>query len=439
MANTSGNRRVDGVLGNVALDAVVVVVLGITLQRTELLLHAVSNLPGAQYNLTDAAHCLGVRRGDGQCAHVVQDVLSCDGLAADAGVSECHVLRQVRVEVVAHHDHVKVLIQGVHRVRQGRVGRRRQHVRQASCLDDVRCVAAASTLGVEGVDYAVTDCSQGVVHKAALVQGVGVDCNLNVQLIRNGQCGVDGVSGCTPVLVDLQADCTSADLLTQRVRVRCVALAQEANVDREVTGCLDHAGDVGRTGGHRGCVGGLSRANAATDQGGGAVVQSNLCLLRGNVVNVGIHSTSGHNTTLACNNLGANANDNVNVVLHVRVTGSTDLGNLAILDCNVSNVNAGVVNHGRAGDNNVRNLLVAHRAAVLAHAVTDNLAATEGDLFTVVGQVLLNACHEVGIGQANTIAGSRAVELSVLSTLHLKCHCLMPFLKEIGWTSRASH
>ncbi len=55
-------------------------------------------------------------------AQVVQDVLGGDGLAADARFGEGHVLGDARVEVVADHQHVQVLVDRVDRVGPGRVG-----------------------------------------------------------------------------------------------------------------------------------------------------------------------------------------------------------------------------------------------------------------------------------------------------------------------------
>ena len=43
-------------------------------------------------------------------AEVVQDVLGGDRLAADAALGERDVLRDARVEMVAHHQHVEMLV-----------------------------------------------------------------------------------------------------------------------------------------------------------------------------------------------------------------------------------------------------------------------------------------------------------------------------------------
>jgi hypothetical protein len=90
-----------------------------------------------------------------------------DRLAADARVGERDVLGDVGVEMVAHHEHVEMLGQRVHRERPGRVRRRRQHVRLARDADDVGRVPAAVALGVLGVDRPPGDGADRVLDEAS--------------------------------------------------------------------------------------------------------------------------------------------------------------------------------------------------------------------------------------------------------------------------------
>ena len=71
-----------------------------------------------------------------------------------------------RVEVMADHQHVEMLVDRVARERPRRVGRGRQHVRQARDLDDVGRMAAAGALGVEGVDGAALERLDRVLDEA---------------------------------------------------------------------------------------------------------------------------------------------------------------------------------------------------------------------------------------------------------------------------------
>ena len=137
--------RPDGVLGDVAPGAHVVgpiISPAVTRQRAAALLHHVRRLPGPDDRLADPSHGLGVRADHRDRAQVVQDVLGRHGRGPDARGGEGQVLRDRRVQVMADHQHVEVLVERVTRVRAGRVGRGRQHVRVRGDLDDVRGVTA---------------------------------------------------------------------------------------------------------------------------------------------------------------------------------------------------------------------------------------------------------------------------------------------------------
>ena len=82
-------------------------------------LHHVRGLPGAQHDLADPAHRLRVGADDGDGAEVVQQVLGGHRGRSDPALGEGQVLRHAGVEVVADHQHVEVLGQGVAGVRAG--------------------------------------------------------------------------------------------------------------------------------------------------------------------------------------------------------------------------------------------------------------------------------------------------------------------------------
>ena len=98
----------------------------------------------------------------------MQDVLGRDRLLADAALGECQILGDRRIEVVAHHQHVEMLVDGVARERPRRIGRGRQHILQARDLDDVGRMAAAGAFGVEGVDGAALERLDRVLDEAAI-------------------------------------------------------------------------------------------------------------------------------------------------------------------------------------------------------------------------------------------------------------------------------
>ena len=115
-----------------------------------------------------------------------------------------------------------------------------QAVRLAGDADDVRCVAAAGALGVIGVDRAAVDRRDRVLVEPRLVQRVGVDLHLHVELIARIERGLDDRRHRAPVLVDLEPDRPRPALLEQRLDVVRAALAEEAEVDRPRLGGLQH-------------------------------------------------------------------------------------------------------------------------------------------------------------------------------------------------------
>ena len=233
MRDAVGQRRVDGVLGHVALGAEVVVMPVVLGQRPPLQLHLVSRLPGTADHFAHASHGLGVRGDHAEGSQVVQDVFGGDGLAADTRLGEGHVLLDVGVQVVAHHQHVQVLVDGVHGVGTRGVGGRGQYVGLSARLDDVGSVPTSGALGVIGVDRAALERSQRVLHEAGLVEGVGVDGHLDVMGLCDSEAVVDGRRRGAPVLVQLEPHGSGIHLLVQGVGQAGVPLAQEAQVHGE--------------------------------------------------------------------------------------------------------------------------------------------------------------------------------------------------------------
>ena len=102
---------------------------------------------------------------------------------------------------------------------------RRAGCSEARDLDDVRRVAAAGALGVEGVDGAALE-GRDVSRRSRIVQRVGVDHDLHVEAVRDGEAesiaaGVVPQSSCS---FSAQAP---ADHLHERGRMRGVALAEK--------------------------------------------------------------------------------------------------------------------------------------------------------------------------------------------------------------------
>lgn len=88
----------------------------------------------------------------------------------------------------------------------------------------------------------------------AFVQSIGVDGNLNIELIGNVEAVVNDRRRCAPVLVDFQAHRTGFDLLNQRSLVGAVALAEKTKVHRIFLCGFQHHAQIPRSRGTRRCV-----------------------------------------------------------------------------------------------------------------------------------------------------------------------------------------
>ena len=133
----------------------------------------------------------------------MQDVFGGNGFFADTALGKGQVFGNARVQVVADHQHVHMLVQRVDGVGHGRVGGTGQEVGLPHDLQNVRCVAATGAFGMEGAESSAFRCGNGVFHKAGFVQRVGVDGNLHIGFIRHVQAVADGSGRGAPVFVQL--------------------------------------------------------------------------------------------------------------------------------------------------------------------------------------------------------------------------------------------
>ena len=145
----------------------------------------------------------------------MEDILGRDRLAPDARLGERQILWNGRVQVMADHQHVEVLVDRIDRERPRRVRARRKDVRQPAQLDDVRRVPAARALGVVRVDRAPADRRDRRLDETRLVQRVGVDGDLHIVVVGDPQRAVDRRRGRPPVLVQLEADRARQHLLCE--------------------------------------------------------------------------------------------------------------------------------------------------------------------------------------------------------------------------------
>src|SRR4029079_16353970 len=134
-------------------------------------------------------------------------------------------------------------------------------------------------------------------------------------------------------------------------------------------------------------------------------------LLRRDEVNVRVDAAGGEQAALAGDDLRARPDHDVDTRLHVGVAGLADAVNAAVLDADVRLDDSADVEHDRVGDHRVGN---AHPASLaLSHPVADHLAAAELHLLAVDGVVALDLDHQVGVGEADAVAGGGTVHRGV--------------------------
>ena len=287
----------------------------------------------------------------------------------------------------------------------------------AAIFDDVRGVAAAGALGVVGVDGPARNGGDGVLDKAGLVQGVGVDGYRHVVTVGHLQAAVNGRWRGAPVLVQLQAAGPGLQLFLQGRGDAGVALAQQSPVDRQVFRGLQHPRDVPGAGSAGGGVGAVRRAGAAANHSGNAVGQSVPNLLRRNHMYVGVNAPRRGDEMLAGDDLGAGPYHHVRVypVHYAGVAGLADGYDVAGLDADVALDDA----QNRVHDDGIGNHQVQGAAPVggfrgLAHAVPCRLAATKDQFVAVGEQVAFHLADQRRVGQAEAVAHGGAVQFHVL-------------------------
>ena len=342
----------------------------------------------------------------------MQNILGGDRLLADAAFGEGEILGDRRVEMMAHHQHVEMLVDRVPGEGPRRIGRRRQHVLEARDLDDVRRMAAAGAFGVEGVDGAALERLDRVLDEAGFVERVGVDHHLHVVIVGDRQAAIDRGRRRAPILVQLQRAGAGLDHLLERRRPRGIALAGEAEIDRKRVGGLDHARDVPRARRAGGGVGAVRRAGAAAEHRGDARHQRLVDLLRADEMDMRVEAAGGEDLAFAGDDLGARPDDDGHARLDVGIAGLADGEDLAVLDADIGLDDAPMVENQRIGDDGVDRALPVGDLR-LAHAVADHLAAAEFHLLAVDGEILLHLDDEIGVGEPHAVAGGRAEHVGI--------------------------
>ena len=297
--------------------------------------------------------------------------------------------------MVANHQHIQMLINGVDGVGPSRIGGCGQNIGQTTGRDDIRRVSATGTFSVKTVDRAAFECGERVFDKAGFIQGVGVNGDLHIVTVGHRQTAINRGRGSPPVLMEFKADGPGTNLLLQRPRQAGVALAQNAKVHWKSVQSLQHPMNVPlpRSTGSRTRAGGGS--GTAADEGRHTRCQSFLYLLRANVVDVGINTAGRQNLAFPGDNLSTRTDDDIDIILDIGIARLANAGNAAILDADIRLINATMIDNQRIGNHQV------HRNRgidlALAHPVPDHLPTAKFDFFAIGGQIGLDLNEEISV------------------------------------------
>ena len=415
------NRRIDGIFGDIALGARIIIVSLFFRQAPALHLHLMRGLPGADDHLPHAAHRLTIGRHHADGADIMQDVFRRDSFLADAAFGKGNIFRNARIKMMADHEHIQMLIHRVHRIGHGGVGGRRQHARFTDQAQNIRRMAATRTFGMEGLNGAAANGLDGFLNKTAFIQRVGMDGDLNIHLIRDRKAGINRLRCGAPILMQFQAAGACPDLFFQTRRQRSIPLAEEAKIHRKTLGGLQHALHMprpGRTGGGE-CA--MRRSGAAAEHGGNAGRQRFFNLLRANEMDMHINSARGQDTSFAGDDLRPRPDDDVHIGLRVGIARLADGGNAPAAQADIRLHHAPMIQDQRIGDHGIHRAIGACHLR-LAHAIADHLAAAEFHFLTIGGQVALNLDEDFRIGQAHTVAHCWAIHAGIGGARDFRCH-----------------
>ena len=163
----------------------------------------------------------------------MQNIFRRNRFRANPRFGKGHILGNVRIQMMADHQHIQMLAQRINRERHRRIRRGGQAVRLAAHFDNVRRMAAARAFRMVGMDRAAFESVDRILHEARFVQRVGVDRDLHVIGLGHCERTIDRRRRRPPILMQFQPDRACFDLLAQRHRFRAIALAEKTKIDRQ--------------------------------------------------------------------------------------------------------------------------------------------------------------------------------------------------------------
>src|SRR5258708_7536890 len=210
---------------------------------------------------------------------------------------------------------------------------------------------------------------------------------------------------------------TRLDLLNKACRQAGIALAEKTEIHGKGVGRLQHPPQMPRSRGASRGSGAGRRPGSATHHGGEARIQRLLDLLWRDEMYMHVDTAGRHNLTFARDHLGSRPDNDVDVRLHVRITGFPDSGNQPVLDADIGLNDPPVIENQRVSDHRIERALAAGTLR-LAHAIPDHFPASELHLLAIASEILLHLDDELGIREAHLVAYRRTEHLRVRSATH---------------------
>ena len=126
-----------------------------------------------------------------------------------------------------------------------------------------------------------------------------------------------------------------------------------------------------------------------------------------------VEAAGGEDLAFARDHFGAGPDDDGDAGLDVGIAGLADRGDEPVLQADVGLHDPPMVEDDGVGDDGVDRAARVGRLR-LPHAVADHLAAAELHLLAVSGEILLDLDDELGVGEANPVAGRGAEHFGVM-------------------------
>src|SRR5262249_30334455 len=124
----------------------------------------------------------------------------------------------------------------------------------AAHLNDVWGVPSPGAFSMKGMNGPSFERGDGVLDKTAFVQGVGVDHNLNIHVVRDREATIDRARRATPIFMKLQAAYAGFDLFDEPRSQARVAFPEKSKIHGKGVGRLEHSLNMPRA--WRACCGG---------------------------------------------------------------------------------------------------------------------------------------------------------------------------------------